>query len=153
FVVAPLAYYLGARVIPGENPCIRTDTGFEYSLDETIGFERTVERTLKQILVLDCLTRTEGQYPVTLHERRELEPILNLDFGKLYDLPLKEQIETYLEIPYKKIADHVPKWKLTTYVDTNPQNVEILTYLTNELSIIRGGNVEIDLTTASIGPD
>jgi len=82
FVVAPLAYYLGARVIPGENPCIRTDTGFEYSLDETIGFERTVERTLKQILVLDCLTRTEGQYPVTLHERRELEPILNLDFGK-----------------------------------------------------------------------
>src|SRR5699024_3463049 len=60
FVVAPLAYYLGARVRPSETPRVRTETGFTHSLDGALGFERSVERTLKQVFFVDCLVRTDG---------------------------------------------------------------------------------------------
>src|SRR5699024_4427803 len=88
FVVAPLAYYLGARVRPSETPRVRTETGFTHSLDGALGFERSVERTLKQVFFVDCLVRTDGNSPTDLHERRALEPVLDLDFASLYDRPL-----------------------------------------------------------------
>ncbi|UPV77195.1 hypothetical protein M0R89_22755 (plasmid) [Halorussus limi] len=80
YVAAPLAYYLGAKVVEGDSPCIVTETGFEHSLETTRGFEREVERVLKQTFFLDCITRTEGYYEVDLHERRAIESKVDLDF-------------------------------------------------------------------------
>ncbi len=141
FVVSSLAYYLGATVIPGEEPLLRTDTGFEYSLERP-NFERTVERTLKQVFFLDCLTRTEGLYPVDLHERRALESVLELDFAALYDSSLANQLEAYLRVPFETLEDHLPEWKLTTHVEPTPTSVEMLPFVVDDLAVVRCGTSE-----------
>jgi hypothetical protein len=137
FVVAPLAYYLGAEVVPGDPPRIVTDTGFEHRLEAVDGFENEVERVLKQTFFLDCLTRTEGYYEVDLHERRAVESEVDLDFAALYDRRLPEQVEAYLSVPYATIESHLPEWKLTSHVAATPDNVELLPFLTNDLAVVR----------------
>jgi hypothetical protein len=139
FVVAPLAYYLGARVVPGEQPLVRTDEGFVHRLDGSAGFERTVERTLKQVFFLDCLTRTEGLYPVDLHERRMLESSLGLDFARLYDASLAEQLDAYLSVPFEAVESQIPEWKLTTHVEPTPTSVEMLPFVVDDLAVVRCG--------------
>ncbi|QIB73869.1 hypothetical protein G3I44_05910 [Halogeometricum borinquense] len=137
YVAAPLAYYLGATVVEGDTPRLRTDSGFTYDLDTTAGYEREVERVLKQTFFLDCLTRTEGYYQVELHERQAVESDLDLDFAALYDRPTAEQVEAYLQVPYETVAAHVPEWKLTTHVTPTPGNVELLPFVANDLAIVR----------------
>ena len=140
FVVASLAYYLGARVVPGDQPLLRTETGLEYSLDGPRGFERTVERTLKQVFFLDCLTRTEGLYPIDIHERRMLETDLDLDFAALYNQSLADQLEAYLAVPFELLEDHIPEWKLTTHVEPTASSVEMLPFAVNDLAVVRSEN-------------
>jgi hypothetical protein len=137
YPVAPLAYYLGARVEPGVTPCIVTDSGFEYVLDGPEGFEEAVARTLKQVFFLDCLTRTEGYYRVDLQERRAVADLVDLDFAALYEASLPDQLEAYLDVPYEVVADHLPEWKLTTHVAPTPDKAELLPFLVNDLAVIR----------------
>jgi hypothetical protein len=137
YPAAPLAYYLGAELVPGEDPLVRTDDGFERSLDGPGGFERTVERTLKQVFFLDCLTRTEGLYPIDLHERRTLESSLGLDFAALYDRSLAEQLEAYLAVPFAVLEDYLPEWKLTTHVEPTPTSIEMLPFVVDDLPVVR----------------
>ncbi|EMA46296.1 hypothetical protein [Halococcus saccharolyticus] len=137
FVIAPLAYYLGARVRPGDEPRLRADHGLEYSLDGPGGFERTVERTLKQTFFLDCLARTEGLYPVALHEREAVEADLGLDFAALYDQPLAERLDAYLDVPFATIEDHLPEWKLTSHVEPTPASIETLPFVVDDLAVVR----------------
>lgn len=47
FVAAPLVYYLGAEMVPGEKPRLVTER-FEYPLDD-FPLEREIERLLKQV--------------------------------------------------------------------------------------------------------
>jgi hypothetical protein len=150
YAVAPLAYYLGATVVPGAEPLLRTESGFEYELRGPEGFERTVARTLKQTFFLDCLTRTEGLYPVDLHERRVLEGELGLDFTALYSKSLAAQLEAYLSIPYATIAEHVPTWKLTAHVAATPASVESLPFVVADLAVVRSVNPAVGSGTASM---
>lgn len=136
-VISPLAYYFGADIIPGESHVIRTPQGFQHSLDNTEReFEGEVKRVLKQCFFLDCLTRTEGYYQVTLSEREHLNEKLNLDFATLYDETLPEQLERYLSISYNTIESYIPKWKQTVYMEAAPDNVEFLPFLINDLAAI-----------------
>jgi hypothetical protein len=137
FVAAPLAYYLGARLVPGEDARIITNSGFEYVLKSARGFETEVERALKQVFFLDCVTRTEGIYPIELAERREAESRLELDFADLYDRPLAERLEAYLKVPFAAIEDLLPEWKLTTHVDPVAESVETLPFLVDDLAVVR----------------
>jgi hypothetical protein len=137
FAVGPLAYYLGAEVVPGSVPQVVTENGFEYVLDGPEGFEAEVERVLKQAFFLDCVTRTEGLYRVDLHERRAVASVLDLDFAELYGRPLAEQLEAYLDVPFALVEDHLPQWKLTTYVAPELENVETLPFVVNDLAVVR----------------
>lgn len=137
FTVSSLAYYLGARVRPGDDPVIRIDTGFEHSLDKPGGFEQTVERTFKQVFFLDCLTRTEGLYPIDLYEREAIEADIGLDFGALYDRPLAEQLEAYLAVPFETVGPEIPEWKRICHVEPIATSVEMLPFLANSLAIMR----------------
>ncbi|MFC7077440.1 hypothetical protein [Haloarcula halophila] len=137
FVAAPLAYYLGASLEPAPTPRLTTDDGFEYSLSGPDGYERTVEQTLKQLFFFDCVTRTEGYYELDLHERREIEPLVDIDFATLYDRPLTEQVAAYLDVPYELVADHVPEWRLTTHIDPVAANAEQLPFVVDDLAIVR----------------
>jgi len=136
YPVAPLAYYLGATVESDAAPAIVTD-GWEYPLNVAGDFETTVGRVLKQVFLLDCVTRTEGYYQNPLAERRTVEDAVDLDFAALYDRPLAEQLEAYLDVPFEAIADAVPKWKLTADVRPEAEYVSALPFLADELAVVR----------------
>lgn len=136
FVVAPLAYYLGADVVPGEEPRLLTDD-FARSLDGPDGLQPEVERVLQQVFFLDCVTRTEGYYEVDLHERRQLEPDVDLDFATLYDASLAEQVRQYLDVPFEVVEPHLPQWKVTMDVSPTHENVAVLPFAADELAIVR----------------
>lgn len=152
YVTAPLAYYLGATVTQGSDPKIVTETGFEYDLDTVRGFEAEVERVLRQVFFLDCVTRTEGFYQVELYERNAVEPHVAFDFADLYNRSLPEQLERYLDVPYHVVAEHVPEWKLTTHVAPTPENVETLSYVVDDLAIVRSPDVPPS-STSETGED
>ncbi|WP_458205117.1 hypothetical protein [Haladaptatus sp. NG-SE-30] len=133
YVAAPLAFYLGAEMVPGDEASLVAD-GFEHPLSSE-NFEREVERVLKQTFFLDCLTRTEGYYQVDLYEREQAD--LNLDFAALYDRPIAEQLPAYLSIPFDRIAPHLPQWPLTAHVDPTAEHVAVLPFVVNDLGIVR----------------
>lgn len=136
FIVAPLAYYLGAEIVPGSTSRIITDRGFSYSLESNDEFERTVSRTIRQIFLLDCIVRTEGSTPVQLHERQELEPALEFNIEAVYDQPLAEQLEAYLSVSFEKLAPHLPEWRLETQLRTIPEHIEFLPFTVADLGTI-----------------
>ncbi|WP_225333282.1 hypothetical protein [Halomicrobium urmianum] len=136
FPIAPLAYYLGATVEIGDEPILIAD-GEPFALDRGDGFEATVERVLKQTFLLDCVTRTEGLYDVPLHERALVEAAVDLDFERLYELPIGARVGRYLDVPYDDVAPAVPKWKLTADVVPDPESVPVLPFLADELAVIR----------------
>ncbi len=136
YAVTPLAYYLGAKLVPGRTPRLVTD-GFEYSLTHPAGFERAISETLQQAFFLDCLTRTEGYYNYDPPSRRQVEPLTNLDFAELYDASLAEQLQAYLSISFETLEPHMPQWHLTTDVVPTADNVEILPFVADDLSLVR----------------
>jgi len=137
FPAAPLAYYLGAEMRPGDEPQIVTEGGYTHELVDAHSYEERIARTLKQVFFLDCVTRTEGLYPVPLRERTSLEDRIDLPFGRLYDLSPADRLATYLDVPYSAVEDLLPDWKLTTHVSPTADTIETLPYLINDLAIVR----------------
>lgn len=136
YPIASLAYYLGAELVAGSEPRLVAND-FEYSLDGPGGYEATVNRVLKQVFFLDCLTRTEGYYPVELHEREQVEPSVDLDFAELYGQPLAEQLPAYLSVPFEVLEPHILDWHLTTDIVPVAENLPALPYFGDELSLLR----------------
>jgi hypothetical protein len=151
YTAAPLAYYLGAEVVPGAPPRLVTDEGFEHALDAPNGLEEGVERTLKQLFVLDCVTRTEGVYEIGLRERNEIERYLDFDWASLYGRPLAEQVATYLEVPYTLLEDHVPEWRLTVHVEPVSPTVEQVPFVVDDLAVVRSAETHRTSQMASLG--
>jgi hypothetical protein len=134
YAAAPLAYYLGAEMVPGDAPRL-VAAGAEYSLGPDV--ERAVRETLERVLLLDCVVRTEGYYTVDLHERRVVERRLDLEFARLYDLPPDERLAAYLDVPHEALADVVPDWGLAVHVTPTPAHVEMLPFLAHDLALVR----------------
>ena len=132
YPVVSLAYYFAADVVPGDAPRIEGDE-WTYPLEP--GFEARTAQVLRQSFHMDCLARTEGFYPVDLHERETTN--LDLDWGRLYDLPLAERLGEYLDVPFEAVEPELPQWTLTTDVRPDPENVEMLPFVAGELSIVR----------------
>jgi len=137
FAAAPLAFYTGATLVPGDSALLRTEAGWEQRLGGWQNFEDEVADTLKQLVLMDCVVRTEGLYPVDLHERSVLEASLPFDLGELYSLPLAKQIPEYLSVPYQAIEEYVPRWVLTAHIPAEPRGVEALPFVCNELGVVR----------------
>ncbi|WP_135855136.1 hypothetical protein [Halorussus salinus] len=132
-----LAYYLGADVRPASTPRLVIENGFEYTLDGPLGYEENVRRTLQQVFFLDCLTRTEGLYDVDLHERNQVEPLVDLDFEALYDQSLAAQLETYLSVPFSILEPHLPQWSVTMDIIPDPEHVSMLPFAATQLAVVR----------------
>jgi hypothetical protein len=146
YPVVSLAYYFAAEVIPGDAPRIEGD-GWSYPL--TPDFERRTAEVLRQSFHFDCLARTEGFYPVDLHERETTD--LELDWGRLYDLPLAERLGEYLAVPFERVEPELPQWTLTTDVRPDPENVEMLPFVAGELSIVRSPETVTPVTAGDGG--
>ncbi len=139
YAVAPLSFYLGATLVESSTPRLVTAAGVDYPLGTGDRFETDVERLLKRVFFLDCLTRTEGRFPVELSERRrfEADAPVDLDFAALYGKPISEQLEAYLDVPYDAIEPLLPRWKLTAQVEPAPAHAELLPFFVDDLAIVR----------------
>ncbi|MDS0243177.1 MULTISPECIES: hypothetical protein [unclassified Haloferax] len=142
FSVASLAYYLGAEVVPGSSPRIIAG-GVEYPISEG-QFEQEVNRLLRQLVFLDCITRTEGYYQIDLYERQELEKHLTLPWCDLYDRPLEERTQTYLDVEYETVKPYIPTWGLTADLSPQLTNAQALPFLANDLALIRVSESECE---------
>ncbi|AGB39219.1 hypothetical protein [Natronococcus occultus] len=138
YAASPLAHYLAASVEVGSDPRLETDSGFAYPLgNDEESVARTIGRVLEHAFFFDCVARTEGLYPVELHERDELDARLDFAIDEFYEAELGERIETALSIPHERIADLLPRWNLVTHATDEPTNATVLPFLVNELSIVR----------------
>ena len=161
FPVAPLAYYLGAEVVPGVEPRL-VAAGFEHPLESPgLGFERTVSRVLKQTFFLDCVARSEGNRGPPLHERSALAEEVSIPFDALVDASPCERLSTYFDVPYETIEPHLPRWKLTVHVEPDAVHAPVIPFLVDDLAVIRtpmanpptAGNVEVAAVDAYMRSD
>ena len=134
--VSSLSYYLGAAVRPGDERALVLD-GERHPLGVDREFEHEVTTLLKHVFFLDCVVRTEGLYPVDLHERRVVDDDLEFDLEAAYEAPLAERLQTYLDVPYEVTEPHVPQWKLTADVAPDGTRMEPLPFVVNDLAEIR----------------
>jgi hypothetical protein len=104
----------------------------------TESIEQTAARLLEHTFLLDCLTRTEGLYPVDLSERQtfELEHDYELDFDSLYDAPLSDRLQEYLSVPASATDRFVPDWPLSAQLTPAAQSLSSLPYLVDDLATI-----------------
>lgn len=136
YAAAPLAFFLGAAVRPGDEPALETPR-FDYPLSSGPAFEDEIAGLLKRFFFLDCLVRTEGVFQYDLLERSALEDDLPFSFAETYDLSLPNRLDRYLEVPIQSIDQHIPRWPLTAHVPAEPDSATLLPYLVNELGIVR----------------
>ncbi|MFD2375252.1 hypothetical protein [Haloarchaeobius iranensis] len=139
YPAAPLAFYLGADLVPGKEPTIRT-AQFEHELNSGQCFEDDVATLLKRILFLDCIVRTEGIHQVELYERKQVEPELPFDIGSMYGRPLVEQLESYLTVSQETVEPYLPRWCLTAHLPHKADKVVAVPHIVNDLGVIRSTN-------------
>ncbi len=147
YPIVPLAYYFAAEVVPGNEPRIVGD-GWEHSLEPD--FEQRTAELFRLSFHLDCITRTEGFFPVDLHEREMTS--LDLDWEALYDMPLAERLGEHVAVPFERVEPELPQWTLTTDVRPDPENLEMLPFIAGELSLVRSPETVTRPTAAGTNP-
>ncbi len=151
YQVAPLAFFLGATVRTGQTPRLKTPT-FTRELGSRRSFEDDVATLLRRFFLLDSLVRMEGVYQYDLYERSMLEADLPFDLSETYDQPLWVRLERFLEVPYDRLEPYVPRWPLTAHVRNEPEAVELLPFVVNELGIVREARETPSASTPSPEP-
>ncbi|WP_172977265.1 hypothetical protein [Halosegnis longus] len=134
YAVAPLAYYLDATLTEGD-PAIHVDGHGTWELPPDTFSDRCAQ-LLKQCVLLDCLTRTEGLYPTILEERVQVDSTLDIDWKTIYSTSFANRTATYLDIEYTEIEDVVPTWHARGYVPPQGQSVEYLPHFLDQLTPI-----------------
>jgi hypothetical protein len=144
YAVAPLSYYLGAKLVPGRNPKIKTKSRYEYEFKQECDVEAGIKRVLKQVFFLDCVVRENGITPISICKSDAIESAAGFDIESIYQMPLYKQIENYLQVPYPNLEPYLPEWRLETKVKPVDDTVEFLPYVTNSLSLISVSGGETD---------
>ncbi|WP_293028604.1 hypothetical protein [Natronococcus sp.] len=139
YVVAPLAYYLGAKVEPGSSPRLFAESNYSVQLTGEPGFESLVEQLLQKTIFLDCLVRVAGPSSTTLEERDELDSVLEFDLEKAYDQSPSKRLQTYVSVPFEKIEPYIPDWR-RSILDPVEESVFYLPFLANDLTAVRTRN-------------
>jgi len=136
--VAPLAYYLGASVVPGPNPELRLDTGYVERLPaEGDELEDRVSELLRTALFLDSLVRTEGYAPSDRYEYEQVGPELPFYPPKLADRSVSDQLMEYLEVDPETIEPYAPAWPTSAVLRPGPAGMELLPHLAHLVAPIR----------------
>ncbi|WP_152421283.1 hypothetical protein [Natronococcus amylolyticus] len=139
YVVAPLAYYLGAKVEPGSSPRLLAGSNYSVQIAGKPGFESLVEQLLQKVIFLDCLVRGAGTLSTTLEERDELDSVLEFDLEKAYDQSPSERLQTYFAVPFEKVEPYLPDWQRSV-LDPVEESVPYLPFLANDLTAVRTRN-------------
>ncbi len=178
YAVTSLAYYLGATVRPlsvsdrsgttaehrngGAIHATLTTPKRVYPLLPTTGTDTlhaAANRLLRHVLTLDCCTRTEGIYSLSLAERTFLDECdeIDLDFAALYDRPIDEQVDAYLSVPFDVVERVAPVWELEVSVTDDVSNAKMLPFIADALAFVKPGTPfreqSLDVKTRAGGAD
>lgn len=149
YPAVPLAFWLGATVTEG-SPILQVD-GKRHPLGRAGGYEANTpreayEKHIKDILqftfLFECAVRTEGFYEVELDVRRRIEAVdIPLDFARLYDTPIANRVQTYLDLPFSfnTLAARIgrPGWRLTADVQSDAERATSMPFLARDLAVVR----------------
>ncbi|MFW5917586.1 MAG: hypothetical protein ACOCRD_04170, partial [Halorubrum sp.] len=136
--LSTLAYYLGARMVTGDAPAIRLDTGYVERLPtEGVALEVRAEELLRTWFFLDTLARTEGYVPSDRYEYEQVGPELPFYPPNLADLPLSERLMEYLEVDSATVAPYAPDWPTEAVLRGGPLGAELLPHLAHVLAPVR----------------
>ncbi|ELY87789.1 hypothetical protein C483_17868 [Natrialba hulunbeirensis JCM 10989] len=146
YLVAPLAYYLQARLRTDASlyPDAETgvvlrlsDLGIDHHLAGPPALESAVTELLRQTFFLDCLVRNAGPYGTALAEEAVLdEERVDIEPARLYEATPQERLAAYLDVPFEAIESQLPEWHLATYVAPEYEHVETLPFLLDRLSLL-----------------
>ncbi len=136
YTAAPLAFYLGAELVPGKSPKLVTPD-FTYDFEDGEWFEDSVAKLLQKVLFLDCVVRTIGIHQVELYERKKIEQKLPFEVEEAYDIPLSDQFKLYTAVDFEDIRPYLPRWCLTAYLPDVPESAEAIPHIVNDLGIVR----------------
>jgi hypothetical protein len=133
FTGSSLAHYLGAEVSvePGTEPALRVGDRVE-SLGEFPTYQRRTAETLARCFYLDCVARGAGPHGGRLTVADTFDE-LGLDADRLYEAPLAERVDTYLDVEFQRVRDQFPDWHLSMYVDPTFDHVSTLSHLLQQL--------------------
>lgn len=149
--VAPLAYYLGTEVVPGDEPTLRLANGYVEPLtDDGTSLEARVPKLLQRVFLLDTLARVEGYVPKETYEYRAIAPKLPFYPPNLYDASPAERLLEYLEVDWSVLEPHVPDWGPVATLRPAIEDAELLSHLTRALGPIHvAPKVEVPYAFAS----
>lgn len=136
FPIAPLSYYVGAEIslVDQSIPSLETEEKtLEFSTQPE--FNSEVSNLLYRIFYLDCLVREVGDNAVGLREF-DLLTQFQLDFEDVFHMPIEERIFEYLNLPFDSITTHLPDWPLAMHIDPTNENILLLPYVLERLSLV-----------------
>lgn len=136
YTLAPLAYYLGAPLRPGDEPAIHTD-GCRRPLGVDRSLPAAVARILGHVFFLDCVVREAGVYQIDLEERTRVREHLPATPQELFEAPVGHRFEHYDRVPHDVVEPHRPAWPLTAHIPAEAETVSLVPFVLNELGLIR----------------
>ena len=136
FVAAPLAYYLGARVVVDDGPprLTASEADLDYTFDPLPGFQHQCAQLLRRVFFLDCQVRRVASCEDA--DRRRLSRQFDLDPAAVRTGCPAQRLAHYLDVPCRDLDQALPDWHLSTYVSPEPVRVRSLPYLLDRLSLV-----------------
>ena len=134
FVLAPLAYYLGADVRVGDRTraVLRAeDTDVNYEFGAFPDFQDEVGSMVQRLFYLDCLVRRMNP-----ESNPELLAQCSLDPETVRSLSPAGRLERYLATPADAVDAAVPEWHLSTHTEPTLERARCLPFLLDTLSLI-----------------
>jgi hypothetical protein len=137
FVLAPLAYYLGARVsvVSRDGPLLRApDAGVYRELPSLPELQADATSLLYRVVTLDCLLRDAGENPEGDSARRLVRAGISL--AATADADLDERLAAYLDTRFSAIEPGLPEWHLSVYVPPEMEHAAALPYVLDRLAFV-----------------
>ncbi|WP_254862041.1 hypothetical protein [Halovivax gelatinilyticus] len=140
FPAAPLAYYLGLRVITtsDETPHIRTADGsvlVEFEAQPTYQYE--IASLLRRVFLVESLVRYD-QISTSSPADVEVLPQLDINPESFVEASVVDRLTATLETNFAQISDALPEWHYVSYVDPTFENARALPYLVRNLAAVMG---------------
>ena len=136
--LSTLAYYLGARMVVGDGPAIRLDTGYVETLPtDGVALEKRIEELLRTWFFLDTLACTEGYVPSDRYEYEQVGPELPFYPPNLAGLSMSERLMEYLEVDSQTVAPYTPDWPTEAVLRPTPDSMDLLSHLAHVLAPVR----------------
>jgi len=130
---APLAHYLGAEVHVADGVEPSLHVGDErIDLGHGRQYEQRVAALLRRTFWLDCLVRTAGPHDATVRAADLLDR-LPIDADALYDAEIADRLLAYRAVDIDAVADALPEWHLSMYVEPTYDGVECLPFVLDDV--------------------